>query len=148
MFNVLIYTEELERGGFSKEQAASSMKVLVNVMNQEFASKFDLEKACLLLKQDLMGEIGKVRQDLGAEIGKVRQEVGVEIGKVRQEVGRLDQDVKSLRSEMREEFLKVRSEMIAMESRLTNNLTLRMGGMMLACFSIFFAAVQWMKISI
>src|SRR5690606_15976756 len=131
MFNVLIYTEELERGGFSKEQAASSMKVLVNVMNQEFASKFDLEKACLLLKQDLMGEIGKVRQDLGAEIGKVRQEVGVEIGKVRQEVGRLDQDVKSLRSEMREEFLKVRSEMIAMESRLTNNLTLRMGGMML-----------------
>lgn len=126
MFNVLIYTEELERGGFSKEQAASSMKVLVNVMNQEFASKFDLEKACLLLKQDLMGEIGKVRQ----------------------EIGRVDQDVKSLRSEMREEFLKVRSEMVAMESRLTNNLTLRMGGMMLACFSIFFAAVQWMKISI
>ncbi|MDR3608741.1 MAG: hypothetical protein P4M08_15360 [Oligoflexia bacterium] len=42
MFNVLKYTEELEKAGFSRSQAEMSMKVLIDVMNENFATKSDL----------------------------------------------------------------------------------------------------------
>jgi len=44
MFNALKYTEELERAGFSHEQADASVKILIEVMNESFATKSDLKE--------------------------------------------------------------------------------------------------------
>jgi hypothetical protein len=43
MFNALKYTQEMERAGFTREQAEVSMKVLIDVMNENFATKSDLK---------------------------------------------------------------------------------------------------------
>ena len=43
MFNALKYTEDLERAGFTSEQAKASLKILIEVMNDSFATKSDLE---------------------------------------------------------------------------------------------------------
>ena len=44
MFNALKYTEELEKAGFTHEQAEVSMKLLIDIMNENFATKSDIEK--------------------------------------------------------------------------------------------------------
>jgi hypothetical protein len=44
MFNALKYTEELEKAGFTREQAEVSMKLLVETMNENFATKADFKE--------------------------------------------------------------------------------------------------------
>jgi hypothetical protein len=44
MFNALKYSEELERAGFSRLQAEASVRILIEVMNNNFATKADLKE--------------------------------------------------------------------------------------------------------
>jgi hypothetical protein len=44
MFNAIKYTEELKKAGFSPDQADVSMKVLIDVMNENFATKSDIHE--------------------------------------------------------------------------------------------------------
>lgn len=44
MFNALKYTQELEKAGFSRQQAEASVKVLIEVMDQNFMTKADLKE--------------------------------------------------------------------------------------------------------
>jgi hypothetical protein len=62
LFNTLRYTEDLEKAGFTPEQAKASLRLLIDVMNEEFATKSDL----LLTKSDLRSEIQSVRLDMQA----------------------------------------------------------------------------------
>jgi hypothetical protein len=94
MINLLLYTEKLEESGFTKEQANTTLKVLVDIMNQEFATKHDLERECLLIRQE----------------------------------------IKDLRSEMKFDI-----------TTMSNKLTIRLGSMMIACFTIFFGLLQLTK---
>ncbi len=98
MINLLLYTEKLEESGFTKEQANTTLKVLVDIMNQEFATKHDLERECLLIRQE----------------------------------------IKDLRSEMK-------TDMAILSKELSDKLTLRLGSMMIACFTIFFGLLQLTK---
>lgn len=43
MFNALKYSQELQKAGFSREQAEASVNLLVDVMDQNFATKADLK---------------------------------------------------------------------------------------------------------
>lgn len=56
MFNTLRYARMLEEVGFSREQAETSVKILVEIMEDKLASKQDL--------QDLRTELQQVRSDL------------------------------------------------------------------------------------
>lgn len=62
MFNALRYTEDLEKAGFTGEQAQASLKILIEVMNESFATKADLQSA----KSELEVSIRSVRSDLKA----------------------------------------------------------------------------------
>ena len=50
MFNALKYTQELEKAGFTREQAEISMKLLIDIMNENFATKSDLMEMGLRLE--------------------------------------------------------------------------------------------------
>jgi hypothetical protein len=52
MFNAVKYTQELESAGFSHEQAKASMKILIDVMNENFATKSDIKE--LDMKIDML----------------------------------------------------------------------------------------------
>jgi hypothetical protein len=58
MFNALRYTEEMERAGFTKSQAETSVKLLIDVMNENFATKSDI----LMLKSDLQSVESSIRE--------------------------------------------------------------------------------------
>lgn len=72
MFNALKYTQALEKAGFTKTQAETSMNLLIEVMNENFATKADLEKAVanLATKVELRGLESKIHSlELKTEIG-------------------------------------------------------------------------------
>lgn len=71
MFNALKYTEILETVGFTREQAEQSIKVLIEVMEQNLASSQDLKD----LKQELIGEISKLDQKVTTEASKLDQKI-------------------------------------------------------------------------
>jgi hypothetical protein len=60
MFNALKYTEELERAGFTRSQAETSVRLLIDIMNETFATKSDI----LMLK----GDIESLRNELRTEV--------------------------------------------------------------------------------
>lgn len=53
MFNALKYTEELEKAGFTREQAETSVKLVVETMNENFATKSDLKELGWLLQSEM-----------------------------------------------------------------------------------------------
>ncbi|MBL7665013.1 MAG: hypothetical protein JNM93_07755 [Bacteriovoracaceae bacterium] len=69
--NVFDYVEKLENSGFSKNQAEASLQVLMDIMNQEFATKHDLKEAVNELRQELV----KTETGLRLEISEVRTDI-------------------------------------------------------------------------
>lgn len=63
MIHALRYTEELEKVGFSAEQAKKSLQIWMDLMDQNFATKADFKEHYFMSKTDLL--------DLTAKIDKV-----------------------------------------------------------------------------
>ncbi len=72
MFNTLRYARMLEEVGFSREQAETSVKILVEIMEDKLASKQDL--------QDLRTELQQVRSDLQHSIVQLESKLTIRMG--------------------------------------------------------------------
>jgi hypothetical protein len=48
MLNAIKYTEELEKAGFTHSEAEASVKILVDVMNENFSTKSDLNELSII----------------------------------------------------------------------------------------------------
>ena len=110
MFNALKYTENLKKSGFSQEQSDKILNVLIEVMDQNLASKTDLKEATKTLRQEM--------KDIEASL---RQEMKDIEASLRQEIAELRQEIKELRTEFHH-------EMKALEMRMT----IKLGSMMAA----------------
>jgi hypothetical protein len=78
MFNALRYTEELEKAGFSRDQAEVSVRVLIDVMNENFATKSDIKELDLKIDsavQKIDSKIESVTQRLDSKIDSVAQKL-------------------------------------------------------------------------
>src|SRR4051812_4394804 len=69
MFNTLKYAKMLEEVGFSREQAETSIKILVEIMEDKLATKQDIlelkqEMASKASKQDILELRSDTKQDL------------------------------------------------------------------------------------
>ena len=53
MIHVLRYTEELEKVGFTNEQAKKSVQLWMDLMDQNFATKSDFKEYYLMTKNDM-----------------------------------------------------------------------------------------------
>lgn len=70
MFNTLKYAKMLEEVGFSREQAETSIKILVEIMEDKLASKQDVaelrgQMGLMATKHDLL----QLKHDLTLKIG-------------------------------------------------------------------------------
>lgn len=83
--NVFGYAEKLEKSGFTKSQAEASLQVLVEIMNQEFATKEDVRG----LSHQLHVEVNSLRKELHSEISSLRNELHSEISLVRSDLDKL-----------------------------------------------------------
>ena len=119
MINALKYVEALEKSGFTKEEAKTSMNIWLELMNDNLASKMDLKE----LEFATSKEFANVRHEMREEFKNVRHEMREEFKNVRHE---MKEEFKNVRHEMREEFSNVRHEIISLEQRLTIKLGLMM----------------------
>lgn len=69
-FNPLNYINDLTKGGFTREQAEVQARALLNIVEEELASKRDIKETETILRT----EIRAVENSLRAEIKEVRAE--------------------------------------------------------------------------
>lgn len=61
MFNTLRYAKMLEEVGFSRDQAETSVKILVDIMEDKLSTKEDIK--------DLRYELAQLKSDLTVRMG-------------------------------------------------------------------------------
>jgi predicted nucleic acid-binding Zn-ribbon protein len=113
MINAMRYSIYLEESGFSKDQATTMIKVLSEIMNDNFATSQDIQIAKLETKADMESFRSEVRD----EFVNVRSEMKEGFANVDKRFLKVDQ-----------EFLKVRSDIKALENRMTVKLSSIMVG--------------------
>lgn len=72
MIQALRYTEDLEKAGFTPEQAKKTVIIWMELMDQNFATKSDYREQGLkneMALADLRAEIKKVGSDLTIKLG-------------------------------------------------------------------------------
>ena len=82
MIHVLRYTEELEKVGFSTEQAKKSVQLWMDLMDQNFATKADFKEHYFMTKTDLKDvqtEMKDLKSELQTEIKDLRTELKADI---------------------------------------------------------------------
>ncbi len=107
MINAMRYSLYLEESGFSKDQATTMIKVLSEIMNDNFATSQDIHIAKLEVKADFQAfktevheEFSKFRSEMKEEFTNVRTEMRDGFAKVDQEFVMVRSDIKSLESRM------------------------------------------------
>jgi hypothetical protein len=62
MFNALVYTQQLEKAGFTREQAETSLNVLIEIMTEQFATKSDLKELELRMESRFLRLESTIRE--------------------------------------------------------------------------------------
>lgn len=112
-YNALRYTQSLEEAGFTRPQAEAAVKLVLETMDDLFATKSDLKESQFQLRQEF-------------------QELRVEFQGLRLEFHGLRTEFQELRAEVRSDLQAFRHEMRELESRMT----IRLGAMMISAIAI------------
>lgn len=127
MIQILRYTEELEKVGFTTEQAKKSVQMWMDLMDQNFATKADFKEHYFMTKTDL--------KDVQSEMKDLKSELQNEMKDLRNEL-------KDFKIEVKSEFKQVRLEVKSDLKNLEHNLTIRLGIMLAASVGIISAIVS------
>jgi hypothetical protein len=73
---MLRYTEEMEKAGFTRDQAEISVKVLIDVMNENFAAKSDIRE--LDLKLDSVAQ--RLESKVDSAIRELEYKMTIKLG--------------------------------------------------------------------
>lgn len=97
MIHALRYTEELEKVGFTTEQAKKSVQVWMELMDRNFATKADFKEQYFMTKADQMElrhefktQVDELRHDVKNRIDELRHEVKTQVDELRHDVNKLE----------------------------------------------------------
>ncbi len=76
MFNALKYTEILEQAGLTKKQAEQIVKVLIEIMEQNLASKHDLKE----FKLEIIQEIKQLKVEADHQSKEMELRMTIKLG--------------------------------------------------------------------
>ena len=152
MINALRYTEELEKVGFSTEQAKRSVQIWMELMDQNFASKADFKEHYFMTKTDqielrheVKTQIDELRHEVKTQIDELRHDVKTQIDELRHEVktqiDELRHEVNVIRFEMNTKFKVIDDKFDKLESRLI----IKLGFMMASSIGVVSAIVGFLK---
>ena len=132
MIHVLRYTEELEKVGFSTEQAKKSVQLWMDLMDQNFATKADFKEHYFMTKTDLkdvQNEMKELKNEIKSGMNEFKNEIKSEMNEFRNEI-------KSAVLESRSDF---KSDIKDLEQRMT----VRFGVMFAASIGIISALITF-----
>ena len=128
MIHALRYTEELEKVGFTPEQAKKSVQLWMDLMDQNFATKADFKEHYFMTKADM--------QALQFDMKDLRSELQTDMKELRSE---LQTDMKDMESRLQVDMQNIRIDLKSLE----NKLTVRLGIMMAASIGIISTIVNF-----
>ena len=114
MIHVLRYTEELEKVGFSTEQAKKSVQLWMDLMDQNFATKADFREHYLMTKNDLKALQTEFKSDM-----------------------------KNLQTEFKSDMKNLQTEFKSDMKDLEHRLTVRLGIMLASSISLISALITF-----
>ncbi len=127
-YNALKYTQRLEDAGFTREQAQETVKTVIETVDDNFATKFDLKE----MEYALRGDIQSVRTELYVVRAELKQDIQALRTELKQDIQDLRTELYAVRAELKQDIQDLRHDMKQMESRLT----IKMGAMMMAGIAI------------
>ncbi|MEN3257507.1 coiled-coil domain-containing protein [Sodalis endosymbiont of Spalangia cameroni] len=134
-FDTLQASEELETAGISREQArAISLVVRKSHEVADVATKRDLED----VRKDLTAQITDVRKDMEARFEKT----DAQIADVRKD---LSAEIADVRKDLSAEIADVRKDIANRFDKLGLQMTVRMGGMLIAAVGLMTAILKVLK---
>jgi ElaB/YqjD/DUF883 family membrane-anchored ribosome-binding protein len=96
MINAIRLTEELEKAGFTPEQAKKSVDTWMSLINDNFATKSDFREFQLVNKSDLRelqvtqeNQIKQIRTDLEGQIKDLRTDLEGQIKDLRSDLNQM-----------------------------------------------------------
>ena len=130
MIHALRYTEELEKVGFSTEQAKKSVQIWMELMDQNFATKADYKEHYFMTKTDQM----ELRHEFKTQVDELRHDVKTQVDELRH-----DMKIQFAAVDVKFESLNVKFD------KLESKLTIKLGIMMAASVGIFSTIIGLMK---
>ena len=130
MIRTLRDTEELEKVGFTTEQAKQSVQIWTVLMQNNFATKSDIKNVQIQmknLKNELQIEMKKLRTELHAGIKNPRADVYLET------------------HSLKTEFQEFKIDFLARFDELERNITIKFGVMVTAYVVILAALITYHK---
>ena len=83
MIHVLRYTEELEKVGFTTEQAKTSVQLQMDLMDQNFATKSDFKEHYFMTKTDLkdvQSEMKDLKTEFKSDLKSLEHSLTIRLG--------------------------------------------------------------------
>lgn len=83
MIHILRYTEDLEKAGFTSEQAKKSVQLWMDLMDQNFATKSDLKEHYFMVKADLVSiqtEIKEFKTETQSNFKDLEHKLTIRLG--------------------------------------------------------------------
>ncbi|RLA61369.1 MAG: hypothetical protein DRQ88_06610 [Epsilonproteobacteria bacterium] len=112
MINALVYTEELEQKGFSAEQAKAAVKIWLELMNSEFATKSDLNSGFTKMSAEFKADISEVKAELKADVSEVKAEFKADISEVKLDISEVKAELKSVEFKLEKKIDGLESKLI------------------------------------
>ena len=122
MYSNLKYTQKLEAAGFSRDQAEATVTLVVDAMDEHFATKKDFDA---------------LRSDMKIEVLSLRHEMKELAMTLRHEMKEMETGI---RHDMKEMETGIRHDMKEMESRMT----LKLGGIMVAGVTVMLTVLPYL----
>lgn len=150
MIHVLRYTEELEKVGFSTEQAKKSVQIWMDLMDQNFATKTDFKEHYFMTKndlKDLQNEVSHVASEIRSEMKELKIELKNDIKDLQNEVNHVANEIrnemKDLKTELKDDMKDLKTEFKTDIKDLEHRLTVRLGLMLAGSIGIISALITF-----
>ena len=92
MIHVLRYTEELEKVGFTTDQAKKSVQLWMDLMDQNFATKSDFKEHYFMTKNDMKD----LKTELQTEMKDLKTELQTDIKEIKADMNILKNEFKTV----------------------------------------------------
>jgi hypothetical protein len=129
------FVKRLTAAGMPEPQAEILADEQFRLLHEQIATKGDI----MTLRSGVAGDIVALRSEVARDIEALRSEVARDIVALRSGVAG---DIEALRSEVARDIVALRSEMAAMERRIKDQLTIRLGLMLAAAIAVVATLVR------
>jgi hypothetical protein len=119
MINAMSYTRDLEQGGLSKDQSNAIIKVLLEIMNQKFSTRSDIQLSELAIRSDMKEMENSIRSDMKEMENSIRSDMKEMENSIRSDMQEMEN---SIRSDMQEMENSIRSDMQEMGRTLKESI--------------------------